>query len=383
MPMQFLRMLACTAFAVVLCGTAGADIKAFNAAVKAGDYKTAATEAETIWKTWNTADEQTALMAREFGFAALVAGRNDLARQFGQFLVDKGVSLPTPDSQPATSAVLFHVAEFKNRNGDPERRALREALLARNGAPGVDMTSVLSWEALYIGDWNAGDWAGAQSDARAAAGFMSREKSLAYRQRNAEVTGAAASFLDGRVRVTKGRNDYHAAMADVHDAIIGDLNSATSQAQRSSLWSIKWKAEAWAMAIESYLQSSYAQIGSNISTKLEARPLALPASAQFPEDAFAANIPLCNGKFEGRRLMYPASREFQGTVGAVIAHLETGKDGKVIKAEVLAAVPAEVFADKVVETLGTWTFKPEKGVNTSTCRMNSRNHVYKVIFRIL
>jgi TonB family protein len=377
-----LRGLVAMALAAVVAAPAGADIKAFNAAVRAGDYKTAAAEAEGIWKTWDASDEQTALIAREFGFASLVAGRNDLARQFGQFLVSEGARLKNPDNQPATSAVLLRVAEFKVKSGEAERKALRDALIARNGAAGVDMTSVLSWEALYMGSWGAADWAGAKSDALAAAEFLQREKSLIHRQRNAEVTSAAASFLEGRSRVTKGRNDYYVAMADAHDAIVGDLNAAASS-PRNPLWSAKWKAEAWAMAIESFLQSSYAQIGSNISTRLDARPLNQPAFAQHPEDASALNVPMCEGRFEGRKLYYPANREFQGTVGAVIARMETDRDGKVTSAEVLAAVPADVFGEKVVETLRTWTFKPDKGVNTSACRMNSRNRIYKVSFRIM
>ncbi|NJM25950.1 MAG: hypothetical protein HC859_11175, partial [Bacteroidia bacterium] len=83
--------------------------------------------------------------------------------------------------------------------------------------------------------------------ASAAAEFLRREKSLINRQRNAEVTSAAASFLEGRVRVTRGRNDYYVAMADVHDAIAADLEALSPPSPRSPLWPAKWKAEAWAM----------------------------------------------------------------------------------------------------------------------------------------
>ncbi|NJM25951.1 MAG: hypothetical protein HC859_11180 [Bacteroidia bacterium] len=140
------------------------ELEASGTIVRAGDYKTAAAEAEGIWKTWDAGDEQTALIAREFGFASLVAGRNDLARQFGEFLVSEGARLKNPDNQPATSAVLLRVAEFKVKGGEDERKALRDALLARNAAAGVDMTSVLSWEALYLGAWNAADWEGAKEE---------------------------------------------------------------------------------------------------------------------------------------------------------------------------------------------------------------------------
>jgi hypothetical protein len=38
--------------------------EAFNAAVTAGDHKTASTEAREIWKTWDKSKADTAFMAR-------------------------------------------------------------------------------------------------------------------------------------------------------------------------------------------------------------------------------------------------------------------------------------------------------------------------------
>jgi TonB family protein len=378
----FRELGALVCAAAFLAPAAFADLKAYNAAVKAGDYKTAAIEAEATWKTWNTNDEQTALLAREFGFAALVSGRNDLARQFGEFLVEKGATLPTPDDQPAISAVLFRLADFKLKSGDGERRALREALLARSAAGAADMTSVLSWEALYVGDWNVADWESAVTDAAAAADFMKRQKALQVRQREAEIVSASAAFLRGRGRVTKGRNDFYTAIADVHDAIVADINTAASPSTRSQLFEAKWKAEAWALAIASYLESSYTQIGSNISTALEPRPLVQPQLAQHPENPADAQRPLCEGKFDGRKLVYPSSKEYQGLVGSVIARMETDATGKVTNTEVLAAVPLKSFSDQVVRTMNTWTYKPAKDVDTTSCRLNSRNHNFRVIFRI-
>jgi TonB family protein len=63
--------------------------------------------------------------------------------------------------------------------------------------------------------------------------------------------------------------------------------------------------------------------------------------------------------------------------------MEVAADGKVVDAELLAAVPAESFGEKVVETLRTWTFKPDRSVDRSTCRLNSRNRVFRVTFLML
>ena len=52
-----------------IASPAVADIKAFNAAVKAGDYKTAAAEAKSTWAAFDKTSPDTASVAREFGFA--------------------------------------------------------------------------------------------------------------------------------------------------------------------------------------------------------------------------------------------------------------------------------------------------------------------------
>ena len=381
---QLRSILAGAAMAAILvpclAPAAFADIKAFNAAVKAGDYKTAATEAEVIWKSWDTTDPQTALMAREFGFAALVSGRNDLAQGFGKFLVEKGQGLPFKDDQPLTSAVLLRIAEFKlTKGGDAERAALRDALFARNAAPNVDMTSVLSWQALYTADWNKYDWDNVAKDTTGAIELLKRQPSLIPRQREAEVTAAAAGFIQNRAKLTpNNRAAVRDAMADLHDSVVADLNAATP-ALRNQLWPVKWQAEAWAGAIESYMDSSYAQIGSNISTALKPRQLAVPAFAPVAEDAATAAIPVCAGAFEGRKIQYPDSRAFEGLVGSVIVRLETGADGKVTTTEILSAVPIDGFGARVIDAMKDWKYKAK---STSNCRLSSRNHVQHVTFVI-
>ena len=94
-------------------------------------------------------------------------------------------------------------------------------------------------------------------------------------------------------------------------------------------------------------------------------------------------MPVCEGRFDGKKLTYPSSKAFQGIVGGVIARMEVGLDGKVADVELLAAVPAESFGESVVKTLRTWTFKPDKSADTSKCRLNSRNRMYSVTFTMM
>lgn len=364
--------------AAVLAGTAAADLKSFNAAVKSGDYRAAAAAAEDTWKTWDRADPDTALLAREFGFASLIAGRDDLALQFGRFLFEEGGKLAKPDDQPLTSAVLYRAADFKVGGGDQKRDALRTALNARMGAPGVDMTTVLSWELLYNADWESGDWEGAVADATKAAEFYGRNKTLLARQRKAELHAASTEFVKARGRQTQSRNDLYSNVADVHDRIVEDLAAATSKTIQAELWPVKWKAESWAIAIESFVNSTYEQIGSNFNSSLKPRPLKQPMFVQIPE---SSPMPVCAGEFTGKPLRYPETKKFRG-VGSMILRLETAADGKVTKVAILGVIPDEDFISNIVETMETWTYKPDDGIDRSACRLDFRNHLYKASFRI-
>lgn len=71
-PLQFLRIGVFVA-GVLMALPAWGDIKSFNAAVTAGDFKKAAAEAATTWPTLDKSRDDIALIAREFGFAAYLA----------------------------------------------------------------------------------------------------------------------------------------------------------------------------------------------------------------------------------------------------------------------------------------------------------------------
>lgn len=364
---------------IILAGAAVADIKKFNAAMNVGDYKAAAAAAEVAWKTWDRSDPDTALIAREFGFASLIAGRNDLALQFGKFLVEDGNTLTKPDDQPLTSAVLYRAADYKQNSNAEKRLALRVALNARMTAPGIDMISVLSWEALYNADWDNGDWDGAIEDATNAAEFLGRNKSLLARQRRAELHAASTEFVKARGRQTQSRNDLYSKVADVHDRIVDDIAAASSKTTEAELWSVKWKAETWAIAIESYVNSTYQQVGSLVNSSLKPRPLIQPTFTQYPD---SAPLPLCEGEFVGSPLRYPESKRFRG-MGSMILRLETGADGRVSKVAVLGVIPDENFISNIVATIQTWTYKAAPDADRSTCGLESRNHLYKASFRLL
>jgi TonB family protein len=368
--------------ALAFAAPAQADIKAFNAAVAKGDYKAAAAEAEVIWGAWNKTSSQTAIVAREFGFAAYMSGRYDLAKQFGQFLVEQGGSLPTPDAEPRTSAVLYRAADFALSAGDAQVQALRKALLDRNQDPDIDLTSVLAWERLYQNQFAKGAWREAEVDAAAAAQFYSRASALLTRQRNAELTKNVSAFLYERMNDKPERNRAYIGMTDLHDEVVADIDRINDEKILKQLWPVKWQSEAWAYSLESYLEETNRQTSSRISSKLEPRKLAQPQYGQVQEDPATSSLPVCEGDFEGREVTYPPSKDFRGYVGAVVARIETDTSGKVTNVDVLASVPADVFAQGVAATLKTWTYKPSKSSAGASCRLNFRNYTYKVRFYI-
>ena len=149
--------------AVVLCASllaapAMADIKSFNAAVKAGDFKAAAAEAVATWPTLNTARKDLPIIAREFGFAAFMAGDFAAARMFAaEAMLETGEGADADDSR-ALSAVLLRAAEFRAAQNEKTRAALMAALRARDAAPGFDAISFLAVQALVSHDFGNLDY---------------------------------------------------------------------------------------------------------------------------------------------------------------------------------------------------------------------------------
>lgn len=78
----WLRGFVLAACVCVMTASAAADIRSFNAAVKAGDFKVAAAEAVATWPTLNKARKDLAIIVQEFGFAAMMAQDFKAARMF-------------------------------------------------------------------------------------------------------------------------------------------------------------------------------------------------------------------------------------------------------------------------------------------------------------
>src|SRR5262245_24003739 len=105
-----------------------ADMKAFNAPTKAGDYKAAAAAARQTWPTLDSSNPDIAIIAREFAWAAMLGGDAENARIYAGYLVEHGAKLQPPDAMPLTSAVLKAWADFALSDSGETRKAFIAAL---------------------------------------------------------------------------------------------------------------------------------------------------------------------------------------------------------------------------------------------------------------
>lgn len=359
----------------LMAGAAIADIKAFNAAVKAGDHKTASTEAKEIWKTWDRSNADTALMAREFGFVSFVAGDYAAAKEFGQFLKDHGASLANPDDQPATSRVLLAAANFRLGANDATRSDLFEALKTREAASGIDFTSVLAAEALYKDDWSKRSWGKAADAAELAWRLLGRAgDQLAPRALDARATYAAAGFL-----ARPDKTDYD-TIVDAHDAVVAHMNVSMDSSKRMAVVPLKFRLQAWAISAGMYLKSAD-QVGTIMKFGIKERELASPTEAIFPDGARKGDQ--CqNPILDWPKINYPATAEYRGMVGTVIMKVDTDREGRVSKWETLAAVPAQHFAREVENAMDGLRYR--RGPDDAPhCGLAATSRTVQISFRML
>ena len=358
--------------AASLATAAFADIPAFNAAVKAGDYKKAAAEAKAIWSTWDKADRDTAVLAREFGFASYVSGDYAAAQMFGQFLKDNGATLATPDDQPATSRVLLAAASFRLKSEDATRKDLLDALKAREAAAGVDNVSVLAAEALYKADWAAGAWDKASESSGLAWRLLGRAgPGLSYRALDARAAFATSGFLSG-----PDKADYD-NIADAHDAVVAEINAALNPQKRLSFAPMKYQLEAWAMSVGSYFHSGQ-QTGTNIPINVKQRELAKLDQPMFPESVLTGDQ--CQkADLQWPIARYPTGALYRNMVGSVIMKMDTDEAGRVTKWEVLAAVPARHFSKAVEDSVPNIYWK-RTSADKPDCSLKATSRVAYFMF---
>ena len=360
--------------ALTAVAPASADMKAFNAAVKAGDYRSAAVAAKTAWTSWDKSDPDTAVVAREFGFAAYMSGDYATAREYGLFLQDHGASLPKPDDQPVISRVLLSAANYRLGASGQTRQALFDALKIRAAGSGIDMQSIVASEALYRGDWASRNWMGAAQSGEMAYALIERAGSgMLPRAMQGKTVSVIAGFLGGR-----DKQDYE-NIVEAHNAVVDAIDKAPEPKRRQDLIPLKFQLEAWASSVHAFFESSQ-QTGSLIPKNVKELPLKETGRSLFEERQVGADA--CQGELDTTGLRYPHMAEFTGMVGTVILKFDTNAQGSVSNTEVLAAVPVAQFAKTVEAAASRFRLKPRSG-DPVGCSLVAQSRVITFSFVIL
>lgn len=366
---------------LVVQSSAVAGIAEFNANIKNGDFKAAATEATVVWESYDKSKSAAPIVAREFAFISYLAEDFVAAKTFIDELVDPNSELSSRDEQAGLSRILADLIALRLDNGNRQRNQLMDSLKTRIAASGFDNIALIAAEFLYNEDWRQARWSDASASAALAAELCGLQgSSLIERKHRAELIRVASGFL------VKRDGKMYDQMVDLHDAIVVDVDSTQDSGQREKLIRLKWVAHAWANSIEALFQSYYSQTGSQINTDIKPRALRQSEYGYFYEFSNIQTTgitdfrPPCEVTFDDGKLRYPHSEAFRGTVGSVIVKMNFDDKGKGSEATLLAVVPTNHFAENVLKAAPSFRLEPKRGQDTDKCRLGRNDVIVPIIF---
>ncbi len=286
-----------------------------------------------------------------------------------------GASLDSHAQAPDIEAAN---AAFIATPTDATRSALVAALADFDGAPTVQ--SVSAYVGLLAHDRRVGNRAALYESASAAAVHLASVADIAPKP-----------YLEARFLAASAQFDIApSANARIEMAHIeGHARSYTDQIGEQPDWAVtlKWKADAWGMAMDAYfegerephpsaqeIQGILASYGVDIASR----------NALAARSLDRRGLPFCAGKMIQRPSMkFPSDRDSRGQYGAIILEFDLNRDGEVENQRVLASVPEGIFDDRALQTLAQWKFRPEdRNAVGSTCRVERSNMVQPLAFEL-
>lgn len=356
--MPALSTLALTVWAA---SPAHADIRAFNAAVQAGDYRAALTEADATWSTLDQASA--AVAAREFAWVAMLAGDPNRALAYTRFLVEQGATLEVPDKSPEVSRVLHAWASMEVSDTSGARGALLAALNARAIKAGRDLITPRAAQALHSRAWAMGDWPQAEAAAQLAVRFLD---DLGASQSPARFEAARTRAMAAYMR--SNSLDAYAALYDNADALHRLIATTPAGYVRDRLAGEYFAALAWGDAIYGGLSPAKQRQTTNRRFTIGA---GLPAMGEllYPASGDPAQprcrIVLAKTSSPG----FPYVARFKELAGQVTYALDVRPDGTFANARLLAASPSEDFVEATQSVMTSWRWKLDAGQTAASCRM--------------
>jgi TonB family protein len=276
-----------------------------------------------------------------------------------------------------TEIVSAHDAYSQSANKQT-RASLSDALDRYRGDPTVQ--SVNAHLALVMSDTLAAEYKDMRSSALAAAAHLEPVADILPRQYAETKYVAAIAYFNHRQN-----RDAMLEMAHVE----GFARQQAGEDGELPDWAadLKWKADAWGMAMEAYFESVREKHPSEdeidaILKSYEIDEQALNARAMQRQDE--SGLPQCPGRMIQRpKLRYPSGKALRGKFGAVILGLEFDAEGNVINPKVLASVPIEEFDEKSLQVVGQWRYKPDAPDQVGiSCRLERTNVVQPLVFQI-
>lgn len=352
-----------TAFAT-LAANAHADIRAFNAAVQAGDYRAAVAEASATWPTLDRSAPDAAIVAREFAWVAMLANDPASAQVYSRFLVEQGQTLAHPDMTPGVSRVLHDWVGLEMMSSAPTRTRLMASLQARALIPSRDLISPRAAQTLHQEAWAVGDWAQSEAAAMLAIRFLDElgisESPARYQVRRGL---AIASFM--RTKSPAAYNTLYDIAGEVHDLIA----RTPPGPQRDRLAEEYYAALAWGDAVYGALPvSRQRQIVDRRNSIGAGRTPVAELLFPAPGDP---NLPRCRltlasgAKTPG----FPFVQRFKDFGGEVIYALDVGANGALTNPRLLAAAPHAQFDAAAQDVIRSWRWQLAGSLQPPSCRM--------------
>jgi TonB family protein len=371
-----MRILAfACAYAVVALTAlpAFADIKAFNAAVTAGDFKKAAAEAASTWPTLDKSRGDIGLIAREFGFVSYVAKEYAAAKTYGEFAAAQTVAGDGAAEAKVLASLLVKTAEYRLTPSEATRDTLFGALEARAVLPNFDNISFAATEAVIGYDLEKGHWRDAMAStelgtklATAGGGYY------AYERRKYALYGLVAEY-----RVNEKAETY-GGLTELLEAVWSDAAATKTDKAADHFVELFWEISAWRSTLGAHLTSR----GIREFTRSEDQREAADKErwAKFGADERLMRLvgrihpdhdsDACKKKFDMRTAPdYPNSALHRGFVGSVVLRADIDDGGKLRNAKILAAVPEKYFGGAVLKEVDGMRYLPDKGWDASACKM--------------
>lgn len=354
------QLLSCLMAALLLAAPAFADLKSFNAAAKAGDYKAAAAAAAEMWPTLDKAAPDIAVVAREFGWVAMLADDPRAAQVYSGFLVDTPPATAPAEYVHVVARVLHAWADFTAAPTRETRYSLAALLAERASVHATDLISLRAAQALFQDDWSRGRWKEAAADGLTGATLLrDYGKTLADAGFRFEMGAIAATFAD------RPRAEAANQMRALSERVLADALETADPALKDRLTRIYFNVNAWAQVAERMMQQQdrrFQPTKSDIARRAQKLLTPAPGDPALPECAITREA-------STRTPRYPSGPLFNGWPGFATYRLTVAADGRFSEIRLMGAAPHSDFGaavDKVIEDW-RWTFRDS--VRPPQCRM--------------